>query len=96
MGRRAHQYAYQDSREHKRRTKPMPNHEGSRLRKRQDILCGTREGPDSRGRGEYEYVSESVLHHVLTATAVVRNATGTEYCGSHHVSVFVRVLSVNP
>jgi hypothetical protein len=48
----------------------MPNHEGSRLRKRQDILCGTREGPDSRG--EYEYASESVLHHgdcSVTATA---------------------------
>jgi hypothetical protein len=39
----------------------MPNHERSRLRNRQDILCETREGPDSRG--EYEYDSESVLHH---------------------------------
>jgi hypothetical protein len=54
----AHQCAYEDSGKQSRRTKPMPNHEGSRLRNRQDILGGTCEGPDSRG--EYD---ESVLHH---------------------------------
>ncbi len=50
------------SREQSKRTKPVPNYEGSRLRKRQDILRG-RKGPDSRGEYEYASESESVPHH---------------------------------